>query len=178
MKELVWAVLALLPAAAQDDGDAAFDRTMVALRVGSGAERTGDTAGLRRAATDLAASGAEPLPGGEDLFLRWSRRGGRGLPTPFRDRVLGPGYRAISLAAKGVWRSQQSFLGGQRAQVGVVPVGAARFALHIAGDDRETVCHAAPSHGKCDWVPAYTARFSIEVRNTGPGAARYLIVVQ
>lgn len=169
------ALLLLAAGAAQDD---AFDRTLAALAQGSDASQRADLRQLRHAAADLCASGAAPLDGTDDLAARWSRRaGGKALP-PFRDRALGPGYRSVTLAARGEWRSEQTFLAGQRARVGVVPAHAGPFVLQIVGDDHAPLCHASPSRNRCDWVPAYTARVSIVVRNVGPRAEEYLVVVE
>lgn len=176
------AVLLLLAAdVVQDDS---FDRTVDALAVGSAAIGAGDRTRLHRAAIELSASGATPLPRGEDVAARWLAKAGRlaksgrGAPAPFRDRALGPGYLSIRLKRDGVWRLDQTFLAGRRARVAVVNAASGSFALQIIDDDRQTVCRASSLHRQCDWVPAYTARFTIEMRNPGPQPGQYFVIMQ
>ena len=170
-------VLFLVRSAAAPDGDA-FDHAVAALASGSEAASKGDIARLRVAVGDLRGSGATPVEGGEDVGGRWSRTASA-APTPsYRERALGPGYRSLSLRSGGVWRFEQTFLGGQRARVAIVPTRAGSFTMQVTGDDEEMVCAASPTHRLCDWVPGYTTRFTIELRNPGPTPGDYFIVME
>lgn len=179
--KLALPAMLLLLAATAPAGDA-FDRAVTALNAGSDATIGRDVTRLRRAGADLRASGATPLAGEEDVSDRWGdrrrSRGGAVSPVPYRDRILGPGYRSITLERAGIWRVEQTFLAGQRARVAIATAAAKPFTMEIRNDDREAICRASPAHRQCDWVPAYTARYSIEVRNPGPLAGRYFIVMQ
>ncbi len=175
LRELAAAALLLIGAAPADD---AFDRTADALARGLAAEARHDRGGLRAAAVALAAGGASPVGGGEDLSRRWLHAAHARSGPATRDRALGPGYRMLALDGGGSAAFEQVFLAGQSARVAVVPRGRADFTMSVKGDGRETVCDASPPEGRCGWVPAYTTRYRIEVRNPGRSAGLYYLMVQ
>jgi hypothetical protein len=181
MKSLALLAAAVLLTAATPVADP-FDRAVQALGRGDSAARSGDRRLLSRAAVALRASGAAPVAGDEDLAARWLHRGlhraGVSGPAVERDRALGPGYRNMGLPAGTSARFNQTFLAGQRARIAVVPTGRADYAMVVTDDNEAIVCRASPGHDRCDWVPTYTARFKIELRNPGRAQGKYYLVVQ
>lgn len=153
------------------NGDSsAFDRTLTALASGAAQhERSGHR--LRDAGLALIAIGARPLEG-EDLGERWSN----GAKAPaYRDRALGPGYRAISLAGGGTAHFEQVFLAGRKAQVALVQLDQATFHIEVTDDLGARQCTG--TGGRCAWTPLWTTRFRIDVANRSvhPGTS-YLVV--
>ena len=161
------AALALLLVAADSADD--FARTVSALASGVAGRAPADRA---RAGRTLLAIGARPLDG-DDLGQRWARK----QAAPYRDRALGPGYRTVSVAPGSTMHFEQTFLAGQRAQVAVVALDRARFALAVKDDEGAVSC-AAPPGGRCSWVPLWTTRYGIDVSNPGRATGRYYMVVQ
>lgn len=160
-------VLALLGAAAPPDD---FSRVVDAVSAGDDPR----LAVRRRAGEALAASGARPVAGTPDLATAW---GAAGTPV-FRDRALGPAYRIIAVDPGASARFDQVFLAGQRARIAVVAHGTAPARVAVTDDDGLPQCGASDPVGHCDWVPLWTTRFRIELRNTGVKPASYTIVVQ
>ena len=156
----------LIGASAPDD----FSRTVDALAAGVSSQ--GQAMRTRAAGQALLATGARPLEG-DDLAKRWA---GNGAPR-YRDRALGPGYRTVAVTAGGTAHFEQTFLAGQRAQIAIVPLNHALFALSVK-DDQGSVSCAAPPSGRCAWVPLWTARYAIDVVNPGRTTGHYLMVVQ
>jgi hypothetical protein len=164
------------PVAADQPADA-FSRTVAGLRSGSAAEAAHDRARLGAAVRQLETSGAHPVDGGDDPVKSWRARAGVANGPTYRDRALGPAYRHIALARAATIHFEQVFLAGQRARIAVVPMRRAAARLQIQDDDGHQVC-AAASAGGCDWVPVFTTRFQVDVVNTGPQAAEYIVVIQ
>jgi hypothetical protein len=177
MRQILLAVLAsfaLVAAASWDPFDAAAD----ALAKGLRAETRADRPALRAAARALVESGAQPVAGGVDSAAQWGQQSGARTRPASRDRALGPGYRQLTLASGAATAFEATFLAGQRARVAVVPAPSSTVALRVGEAGQPAICEAAPARPVCDWVPGYTARFQIEVRNPGSRAARLFIVVQ
>ncbi len=165
MKTLL--VLALIGSTALAD-----DFTKVIDAVVSGDSRS--AAVRRHAAETLAALGARPTAGTPDLAKLW----GAGTPPAYRDRALGPAYRIIAVVPGGSARFDQVFLAGQRARVAVVAHGTAPARVAVTDDDGLPQCGASDAVGRCDWVPLWTTRFRIELKNPDSQAASYTVVVQ
>ena len=157
--------LLLIAAATADD----FARTVSALASGT---TTRSRATRVRAGRLLLAIGARPLEG-NDLGNTWA--GNQAMR--YRDRALGPGYRTVTVMPGRTAHFEQTFLAGQRAQVAIVALDRARFALAIKDDEGAVSC-AAPPGGRCSWVPLWTTRYGIDVSNTGRATGRYYMVVQ
>jgi hypothetical protein len=172
---LLIAAVLLVGAAPEDD---AFERAVSAIARGSHAAAGRQLPGLRVAARDLRASGAAPADGREDLAARWLRDSHAKMLPAERDRALGPGYRVLGLASGKAAQFEQTFLAGQRARVAVVALRAADFAVTVEDDDHQTVCSGSPRQARCDWVPGYTARFRIGIRNPGAAVGQYYVIVQ
>lgn len=97
---------------------------------------------------------------------------------PFRGRVLGPGYQQGWLEAGGETKLEQQFLAGQRATVavaGMVGKGMAPLVLTVAEPGETPVCRDAVR--ACRWLPLYTQRYAITLRNTGVARVRYHLVL-
>lgn len=102
---------------------------------------------------------------------------------PFRGRVLGPAYQRGWLDAGATMTLQQQFMAGQRASIaavgtaiGVVPGTApGALTLTVTEPGEQPVCHEAPR--ACRWLPLYTQRYAITLRNPGTARVRYYLVL-
>lgn len=97
---------------------------------------------------------------------------------PFRGRVLGPGYQQGWLDAGAEMKLEQQFLAGQRATVavaGAVGKGNAPLVLTVAEPGETPVCRDAAR--ACRWLPLYTQRYAITLRNTGAARVKYYLVL-
>jgi len=170
-------VAALVVAAGAPDD--AFDRVGAALQSGQAAETVGNRGRLREAVSMLAAAGAVPADGQEDLSRRWDTAAGQStavLPA-YRDRVLGPAYRTLNIPVGGAATFQQTFLAGQRARVAVVGLNHSDFMLSVTDDGDAGVCERT-SRTACDWIPLWTSRFKLRVTNSGRVPGIYYLLVQ
>jgi len=167
---LLAAGIAAAAAAPADD----FDRVAAALEAGTSAETAGQPSRLHGAALALAATGAVPVDGQEDLARRW--QGASGPPT-YRERALGPAYRAITIRAGATATFQQTFLAGQRARVAVVGLKRSTFVLSVTDDGNIGVC-ARTSRATCEWIPLWTTRFKLNVVNSGPADGAYFLLIE
>ena len=147
----------------------AFERVTAAL---SASQTAADRS---HAARVLAASGARPLDDGPDLAVAWAK--GRNRTPVYRERALGPAYKRVTIGSGAVMRFGQTFLAGRQARVAVVPDKSARIDLAVSDEDGAAQC-TAPRAGRCDWVPLWTTRFQIELKNPGPAPASYYIIVE
>lgn len=171
------AIVTLLLATAGSDMNS-FDRAVDALERGNGAAQGRKMATLRDAALTLRRTGSRPIGGDEDIAATWLRQSHAVEPQPERERILGPGYRALGIAGGEHVSFEQIFLAGQRARVAVVPGPQSDFAMRLLDEGKQTICVASNQHARCDWVPSYTTRVTIELHNPGRQAGRYFIVVQ
>ncbi len=130
---------------------------------------------MRQAARSLQAAGTTPVDGSEDLAQRW--HAGSAAVAPYRDRALGPAYRTVSVPPGGTARFEQIFLAGRQARVAVVAVRRSSFDLSVSNDDDTTVCSGIAAGG-WDWVPLWTTRFSLKLKNARPSAETYYLVAQ
>jgi len=98
---------------------------------------------------------------------------------PFRGRVLGPGYQQGWLDAGAETKLEQQFLAGQRATVAVagavVGKGAVPLVLTVVEPGEAPICRDAAR--ACRWMPLYTQRYAITLRNTGAARVRYYLVL-
>jgi hypothetical protein len=162
----------------------AFDRVVADIATGSSAETRRDVKAMRAAGDALVREGAVPTNDTSDAAARWFAKSGAGgthahaAIAPFRNRVLGAGYRMVALAAGATTRFDQTFLAGQRARIAVVPLTKSEFNLSVRGDDGQSVCAAASSNSRCDWVPAWTTRYAIQLSNSGKAKSDYYVIMQ
>ncbi|WP_421850250.1 hypothetical protein [Novosphingobium sp.] len=145
----------------------AVDRVASALQQGSQSH-----AAQHAAAAVLAATGAQPLEGTRDLQTVWSRRG----DAVYRNRALGPAYRLIELGGGEEAHFEQTFLAGQRAHVAISEPGGDHFALTIEDETGQSQC--TTTGRDCSWMPLWTARFRIVVRNRSGQRGRTFLVLQ
>jgi hypothetical protein len=171
---LAFASLALLANSSPD----AFSSALAALKAGVKAESNGSDSALRRAGARLSATGARPLERSADLAREWRRPGPQNSAETFRNRALGPAYRRLTLNKGSTAHFEQVFLAGQRARVAIVPVNNAAFGLQVADDTGQSMCNSRSAKGQCDWVPLYTSRYSIDLRNHSERTASYVLVMQ
>jgi hypothetical protein len=177
MRQTLLALLALLALTAATPWNA-FDAAADALARGLRAEARADRPALRAAVRALEESGAAPVAGQVDAAAHWAQGSGARTGPATRDRALGPGYRQLTLSPGAATAFEATFLAGQRARVAVVPAPSSAIALRVSEVGQPAICDAAPARPVCDWVPGYTARFQIEVRNPGSRATRLFILVQ
>ena len=158
--------LLLLTAMSADDPVA-----RAAEAIGRGAD--GGTADRAAAGAILSALGARPADGETDLASSW--RTGKGAPA-YRDRVLGPVYRKVSLRPHATAVFEQTFFGGRRARVAVVALDQTPYGLVIRDDEGTPQCD--PAQSSCAWVPAWTTRFRVELGNRSTKPAAFFLVMQ
>ncbi|WP_295637927.1 hypothetical protein [Novosphingobium sp.] len=162
----------------------AFDRVVAALASGNSAEEHRNGQAMRAAANALLQAGALPLDGMQDEAARWLARSDaiqrkpHAAAIPFRNRVLGAGYRMVAIAPGATTQFDQTFLAGQRARVAVVALTNSEFSLSVRGDDGQSVCAAASPKSRCDWVPAWTTRYAILLSNPGKIKSDYYVIMQ
>lgn len=113
----------------------------------------------------------------EDPLGRWRSEHVTQGTTPWRGRALGPAYRRARVEPGQKLRIEQVFLAGQRAEIAAQTSGGGQVALAVAGPRSEAICerNLAPS-GRCNWLPIFTERFSIELENRGNRTASVYIV--
>lgn len=161
------AAMAMLSAAAppQDDGARA---TLAAELLAKLDEKAPASRRERAAAVQaLARLGVHPLDG--------TPAPTPAVAIPFRGRVLGPGYQRGWLPAGGEVLLEQQFMAGQRATIAVAGAPAAPLVLTVAGPGEAPVCRDTPR--ACRWLPLFTQRYAIVLRNTGPARVRYYLVL-
>jgi hypothetical protein len=185
-------LLALVAACAVDHGHPSassaptdpHDLAVQALWQGQAAIARRDPASIERSLGMLAASGATPAEG-DDLAVLWSREGariaGRPLPQqpPFRGRALGAAYRKAMVEPGVPLVIEQIFLAGKKARVSLVPGGNTALGLVVAQQGEPAVCtrEVAAAPADCIWLPVWTTRYRIEVRNRGRSAAPVYLVI-
>lgn len=190
-------VLACAGAAAARAGDPAVAGTerpgeprlagAVARALAEGAEAEGrgadGAAALLEAGRYLQASGARPAePSLPDLGRIWwdegIARGAEG-PPPVRGRPLGPAYRRARIGPGGEATLEQLFLAGQRAEIALMPSRPSPLVLEVSDSDGRTICRrrAEDPPAQCSWLPVFTTRHSIVIKNEGRSPADYFLVV-
>ncbi|MFT4053681.1 MAG: hypothetical protein QM681_04175 [Novosphingobium sp.] len=173
------AVLAAGPALAQDDAPDVNERVALALSSAQSAQGRADNEGLARALGVIERAGARPLDGwqGEDPVPAWRAL----VPSeqaPLRGSPLGPGYRT-GKAQPGTSDSfEQVFLSGKKASIALSTPGDTPVTLQVLDAERRPVCTTADARRACRWIPLFTQRYVIEVRNAGSRAAEYFLVVE
>ena len=159
--------------------DDATERVAAALAQGDG----GKTPALRqRAANALAALGARPADASViDVVKLWSRTDHRGSSARrvYRGRILGPIYRQGSVSPHQAAITEQLFLGGQPASLSVSPTRGGQLDLVVREMGGQAVCNAVVRQpaATCRWSPTYSARYQIEIRNSGASPSRYFLAM-
>lgn len=173
------AALLGLPAAAQDDAPALGERVALALSSAQTAQTRADSAALAQALGVIERAGARPLDDwkGEDPVPVW-RALVHESPSPLRGSPLGPGYRAGKAAPGRSDSFEQVFLSGKKASIALSTPSDTPLSLQVLDADRRPVCSTADARRACRWVPLFTQRYVIEVRNGGNRVAEYFLVVE
>ncbi|KUR70924.1 hypothetical protein AQZ52_14005 [Novosphingobium fuchskuhlense] len=142
-----------------------------------------DAVGLMQAAIALATSGAKPIEGEPDLARAWAHQAVLwGAPPAVipaeRGRMLGPGYRAITLNAGSDFHTRQVFTGGQSARVEVLALSGGGFTLSVSEDQSTPLCRRTADSGRvaCTWVPLYSLPHDITVSNARARPGRFYLV--
>lgn len=129
---------------------------------------------LARILTDIDRTGLYQLDD-DHVLETWRQRAGI-TPLPVtRGRVLGPAFRHGRLAPGGEVQVQQAFAGGEPATIAVasVPREPARATLSVT--DATAKCSGAMR--QCRWLPLFTQRYTITVRNPTPAPVRFYLVM-
>lgn len=120
--------------------------------------------------------------GADDPLAGWRNQHKTGDGAPWRGRALGPAYRRAVVAPGESLVIQQIFLAGQRAQIAAQVAGSTsgnQVDLAISNPRAEPVCtrQLAP-RASCNWLPIFTERFAIALRNNGNREASVYLVVR
>lgn len=179
--------LATFPAMAADDRSAAPGaapnaamRLANAFAAAADAETSGDKAQLAKAVRVIDALGSHPLDASStDPMPIWRERTKGTNQAIYRGRPLGPGYRSGTLTAGGHDSFNQLFLSGTGASIALSAPTGDKLALRVLDPQSKPICEDGSGRGgMCKWVPLFTQRYTIEVKNLGKGDARYFLVVQ
>lgn len=179
---IVCAALSVACAASQADAPPAPVQTAspaesVAVLLASTEARAeaGDASNIARTLARLDALGARPADDmTDDPVARWRASAG-GDAIPYRGRALGPAYRRGTLAAEGELELTQTFLSGKKAVIAVSSPAGTAPALRVVSASGTTVCESAAS---CRWIPTFTERYAITLRNPSRTARTYYLVVE
>ncbi|GGY99963.1 hypothetical protein [Novosphingobium colocasiae] len=150
---------------------AAFSRAALA-------SARGDDAQLSVELRQIAAIGARPLVVDADPVRNWRTLARMDSVAPMRGSPLGPGYRAGQVDPGSQERFEQLFLSGRKASIALSSPGNAPLALTVLDANRKPVCEARDARLACHWMPLFTQRYTIEVRNKGAQTADYFLVVE
>ncbi|MEL7730505.1 hypothetical protein AAG612_13305 [Citromicrobium bathyomarinum] len=145
------------------EADAAFER--------------GDSETLAQRLRSIDLAGATPSDAsGKDALQEW-RASAPKETRALRGRVLGPAYLSGTLAPGALVHTEQLLMGGKSVSIAAGTAPREGVHLRIARADGKTVCEQSPAHAReCRFVPTYTQRYRIELRNSGKRDARYHIV--
>ncbi|MFC0203463.1 hypothetical protein [Novosphingobium soli] len=155
------------------------ERVALALATARTAQDSPDRAGLAEALGVIARAGARPIDdwAGEDPVPAW-----RALvpvaDSPLRGSPLGPGYRTGKALPGRSDSFEQVFLSGKKASIALSTPGDTPVTLQVLDADRRPVCTTADARRACRWIPLFTQRYVIEVRNGGNRVAEYFLVVE
>jgi len=131
---------------------------------------------LGSALTTLDRLGVHAQPGiGDDAIAEWRALPGVRAGNRYRGRVLGPAFRRGWLDAGQMVQVEQLFLSGQAASVSVANLPDGPLRLGVSGPDGRANCQEAARN--CNWMPSFTQRYTITIRNIGPRATRFYLVM-
>jgi hypothetical protein len=178
------ALLAAGPALSAVDQDSSRDeRVAMALTTAEqAAQKAGsstDSTALADALRVIERSGARPMEGwtGTDPVPAWRALVPGATGVALRGSPLGPGYRSGQIGAGQSDKFQQVFLSGRKASIALSTVGGEPLSLRVIDAAQKPVCVADAQRRACRWVPIFTQRYMIEVRNGGQSQANYFLVV-
>jgi hypothetical protein len=153
------------------------ERLAEALAAADRAAEAGDRPALARALADVEALGGRPeSPAEEVLLAAWHAQSGTAA-IPLRGRTLGRGYRSGTITPGSNMVIAQTFLSGQKASIALSAADGKVLGLSVVdGTDRQ-VCQEEARRASCSWVPLFTQRHTIQLRNPGPREVRYFLVI-
>ena len=153
------------------------ERLADAVRAADRAALAGDEAALAGALAEIDALGGRPLdPTGEVQLAAW--RAQSGAPSiPLRGRTLGRGYRSGTITAGSNMVIEQTFLSGQKASIALSATDGKVLGLSVLDGKEKPVCREQSQRTSCSWIPLFTQRHTIRVRNPGPREVRYFLVI-
>lgn len=129
-------------------------------------------AALERLGAHPASANDDPVPGWYALIPRSATL------APVRGRMLGPAYRRGTLEAGASETLDQLFDGGRQARVAVATPGAVPVGIAVLDGDGKLVCSdSAARQGQCNWVPPFSARHQIVIKNESAIRAAYYLVI-
>jgi hypothetical protein len=152
-------------------------RLAAALAAADAAAATSNETALVRALSDIEALGGWPEDSaGEAQLAVWRERSGT-APIPLRGRTLGRGFRSGTITPGSHMVIAQTFLSGQKASIAVSAVDGKPLGLSVLDSKDQPVCREQSPRASCSWVPLFTQRHTIQVRNLGPREVRYYLVI-
>ena len=126
---------------------------------------------------DVEALGGRPVdPADEAQLLAWRAQSGA-PPIPMRGRTLGRGYRSGTITPGSNTVIEQTFLSGQKASIALAAADGKVLGLSVLDAKDQPVCREQSQRTSCSWVPLFTQRHTIRLRNPGPGEVRYYLVI-
>jgi hypothetical protein len=160
------------------------ERVALALASAQSAQTRSDTEGLTQALGVIERAGARPLDDwtGDDPVAAWRAlvpaTPGFLPASPLRGSPLGPGYRTGKAGPGAADSFEQVFLSGKKASIALSTPSDTPLTLQVLDADRRPVCTTADPRRACRWIPVFTQRYVIEVRNGGNRMAEYFLVVE
>ena len=133
----------------------------------------GDLEGLRNAVIAIESSAGTPADEPSRALLAQWRNGIDGLPIS-RGRTLGPGFRSGVLPPGRALSLEQSFLAGEAARIALSTPDSRPIELRVTNGEK-TICVKTAERSSCRWVPIFSARYSIALRNGSNRRVRYLL---
>ena len=109
-------------------------------------------------------------------LLAWRAQSGA-PPIPMRGRTLGRGYRSGTITPGSNTVIEQTFLSGQKASIALAAADGKVLGLSVLDAKDQPVCREQSQRTSCSWVPLFTQRHTIRLRNPGPGEVRYYLVI-
>ncbi len=156
----------------------ASERLVAALLDADRAGRSEDQARLLAAIGTIDALGGRPETDADRQQLTRWRAGLSGDGIPLRGRMLGPGYRSGRLAPGQASTLEQIFVGGQSATIAIMSGGEQSLQIWVIDADEKRVCSHTARRATCRWLPLFTQRHRIELRNPGRTEAEYYLAFE
>ena len=72
---------------------------------------------------------------------------------------------------------EQTFLSGQKASIALSATDGKVLGLSVLDGKEKPVCREQSQRTSCSWIPLFTQRHTIRVRNPGPREVRYFLVI-
>ena len=142
------------------------------------AAKRGDPDALEAAMQTIERLGAQPLNDeAQTAMSEWQAlRPGDAIPV--RGRTLGPGFRSGTIGGGKQTELAQTFLSGQRASIAVSSPTSKALDLKVIDAKDALVCETTRRLTTCDFIPIFTQRHTIYLRNNGQDSARYYLVIE